>query len=248
MSVVSAVPRAVLLDLDDTLYPCDPCHASASDAVTREFEAISGIPPIEIAKRLQDAKITVKSRLEKTAASHSRLLYFKKTLELLGLGADFEAALRLEDLYWSTFLGKMIPFKGAVEFLQRLKQLGIPTVIVTDLTAQIQLRKVIRLGMSGLVDGVITSEEVGSEKPDPRPFNTALEVLRVDSKNTWMIGDNPEKDIAGANALPGMLSIQKVKNPGDSVNQETRTDLEFTEFSELLDLLEHLAGPNGEVE
>jgi putative hydrolase of the HAD superfamily len=60
------------------------------------------------------------------------------------------------------------------ELLDDLRRLGIPTAIVTDLTAQIQFRKVVYFGLDHYFDYIITSEEAGHDKPHQAPFKLAL--------------------------------------------------------------------------
>jgi putative hydrolase of the HAD superfamily len=62
------------------------------------------------------------------------------------------------------------------------------------------------LGLAGVVDRVITSAATGYEKPHPAAFAPALDVAGR-SGEIWMIGDNPDADIRGAEAagIPGIL-------------------------------------------
>jgi FMN phosphatase YigB (HAD superfamily) len=55
--------------------------------------------------------------------------------------------------------------------------------------------------MSELVDALITSEEVGAPKPDPRIYQVALERLGAEAAQTVMVGDNWTADVVGALAV-----------------------------------------------
>ena len=65
-------------------------------------------------------------------------------------------------------------FDDVLEFLDDLRLLGIPMVIVTDLTAQIQFRKIVYFGLDRYFDFVVTSEEAGQDKPNAAPFELAM--------------------------------------------------------------------------
>ena len=67
--------------------------------------------------------------------------------------------------------------------------------------AEIQLKKIAHLGISDYIDFVITSEEVGAEKPSKRIFYAALDKLNCDPGEAVMIGDDLKKDISGAEKL-----------------------------------------------
>lgn len=246
MIKATILPDAVFLDLDDTLYSYEPCHAEASKQTEKKFAELTSVSIGEFTEALSLAKEQVKFRLGATAASHSRLLYFKRTLEILGLGNSFEVAISLEHTYWQTFLDQMKLNAGVREFLNRLKDLGIPVVILTDLTTEIQLRKIISLELDKLVTFILTSEEVGFEKPDARPFIAAKELVGITAKSIWMIGDSEGKDIAGANAQDSFVSIQKINVPGSTSKQVHVPMIEFVEFFELTELLESLASKSVE--
>ena len=70
----------------------------------------------------------------------------QRMLEIMGLGSQVLVALDLEQTYWRTFLNSAVLFDGVRELLDEIRLYGIPTAIVTDLTAQIQFRKIIYFG------------------------------------------------------------------------------------------------------
>jgi putative hydrolase of the HAD superfamily len=51
-----------------------------------------------------------------------------------------------------------------------------------------------------LVDGVVTSAELGAPKPDPAIFERALRMAGVRASEALHAGDSPEEDVAGARA------------------------------------------------
>ena len=120
-------------------------------------------------------------------------------------------ALDLEQTYWRVFLSNCILFPGVKNFMQLIKSVGIMTLNITDLTAQIQFRKLIYFELDNYFDYVVTSEEAGADKPDKRPFEIAIEKAAIDPSKIWMIGDNPISDIGGANNF-SMGTIQKNHN------------------------------------
>jgi putative hydrolase of the HAD superfamily len=49
-----------------------------------------------------------------------------------------------------------------------------------------------------LIERIITSEEAGYCKPDPRIFQYAIEQLGASLHTTYMVGDSADSDIKGA--------------------------------------------------
>jgi putative hydrolase of the HAD superfamily len=108
----------------------------------------------------------------------------------LGLRVEPRVILQAEQTYWSEFLGVMEPLTGLVDFLALARQRGMEISVVTDLTSQIQLRKLIRLGIESWVDSLITSEEIGHDKSQPGTFSIVLEMLKVPRNGSvWFVGD-----------------------------------------------------------
>lgn len=236
------MPDAVLLDTDNTLYPYDPAHRAAMAAAKAKAVQLFSIGEPEFDRAFNSARSEVKARLTGTASSHSRLLYFQRMLEIIGLGSQVLLALDLEQTYWRTFLGNAQLFKGLREFLDELRLVGVPTAVVTDLTAQIQFRKIVYFGLDHYFDFIVTSEEAGFDKPHLAPFQIAAEKMQARGKCIWMIGDNPETDIKGARDELQAITFQKIHD-GVSINDASGLpDVTFESFGELRDFLLEVAG------
>ena len=158
----------------------------------------------------------------------------------MGLGSQVLLALDFEQTYWRTFLSNAILFSEVKELLDDIRLLGIPTAIVTDLTAQIQFRKVVYLGLDQHFDFIVTSEEAGHDKPHEAPFHIALEKMRPKGKNIWMIGDNPVNDIRGAREKINAVTLQKIHKGTELGTGDNAPDASFSEFGELRRLISRL--------
>ena len=231
------LPDAVLFDTDNTLYPYDPAHYAAQEAVKEKAINTFAISAKDFDSAFQEARKQIKARLGHTASSHSRLLYMQRMLEIMGLGSQVLLALDFEQTYWRTFLSNATLFDGVKELLDDLRLLGIPTAIVTDLTAQIQFRKVVYFGLDSYFNFIVTSEEAGFDKPHEAPFQIALEKMQPKGDVIWMIGDNPVNDIGGARAKINAITLQKIHDgveKGVGVNTPHATFKEFKEVRRLL--------------
>lgn len=234
------LPDAFLFDTDNTLYPYDPAHAAAQKAVRDKVVSTFSISTDDFDKAFKEARNQIKTRLKHTASSHSRLLYLQRMLEIMGLGSQVLLALDFEQTYWRTFLSNAILFDEVKELLDDIRLLGIPTAIVTDLTAQIQFRKVVYFGLDNYFDYIVTSEEAGFDKPHEAPFKIALEKMRPKGDCIWMIGDNPVNDIRGGREKINAVVLQKI-HAGVEVSTGLNTaDAVFNNFGELRKMLAKL--------
>ena len=237
----SRLPDAFLFDTDNTLYAYAPAHSAAQKAVREKIVTRFAISPEDFDKAFEEARRQVKIRLKNTASSHSRLLYLQRMLEIMGLGSQVLLALDFEQTYWRTFLSNAILFDEVKELLDDIRLLGIPTAIVTDLTAQIQFRKVVYFGLDNYFDYIVTSEEAGFDKPNKAPFELALEKMRPKGNYIWMIGDNPVNDIRGAREKINAGTLQKI-HAGVEVGTDINTaDATFNNFGELRKMIAKLA-------
>jgi len=233
----TALPQVVLFDLDNTFYAYDPAHAAAHEAVCAKVTKTFSISRSTVETAYEYARKQVKQRLNHTGASHNRLLYMQAMLEHMGLGSQVLLSLDLEQTYWRTFLSHAVLFDHSKELLDDLRLFGIATAVVTDLTAQIQFRKLVYFGLDAYVDCIVTSEETGHDKPHASMYQIALSKLNYQGQHIWMIGDNPVNDIWGARTTIHATTLQKSHAGVHIGKDEQRADAVFSDFQDVRNLL-----------
>lgn len=87
----------------------------------------------------------------------------------------------------------------------------------------------------------VLSSRLGVKKPDPRLFVEVLRRLRVDPEEAVYVGDNPERDLAGARGV-GMRCVLFRARPG---NGGEGADGWFTSYEELPPLIDRLSRGGG---
>jgi putative hydrolase of the HAD superfamily len=188
--------RAVLFDLDNTLYPEEQFVVSGFRAAAQCLS-----PHIHL-----DAQ----SLLE-------RMLHI---LQARGRGRVFDILLReleIDSTPWLPTLLQVyrshrptlsLPAEAAA-ILRALKDRGIRLGLVTDGLASTQRRKIAALGLEAYMDAVVCTGELGKgcAKPSPIPFEVALNLLDTVPKLAAYVADDISKDFAGPNHL-GMKSVQ----------------------------------------
>lgn len=193
--------KAVLFDLDNTLYDYEKVHKVALKVVHKILNKKIKMSFPKFKRLYNVSKREVQRELAGTASSHNRVLYFQRLVEKTHNTVDPDIILTLYNAYWNTLLKNMKPYKGMKDTLKKIKEKGMKIAIVSDLTTHIQLRKIHKLGITQYVDYLITSEEAGSEKPHSIMFLLALNKLDVNPAEAIMVGDNTISDIEGANAV-----------------------------------------------
>ncbi len=237
---LSRLPDAVIFDTDNTLYPYDPAHYAAQSAVRDKAVSILSIKHNDFDSVFNQAREQVHKRLKGTASSHSRLLYFQRMLEIMGLGSQMLTVLDFEQTYWRTFLSKAVLFDGVRELLEDLRLMSLPIMVVTDLTAQIQFRKMVYFGLDSYFDHMVTSEEAGFDKPHKATFQIAQEKLPPKCECIWMVGDHCVNDIKGARESIDAVTLQKIHDGVEQGQGDCAPDAFFHEFEELRQLIARL--------
>lgn len=189
--------KGVIFDLDDTLYD----YKSANDVAMVELFAYAAqrldISVDAFKTAFHEGRKTTKQILTDTAAIHSRTLYCQHALEYLGVN-PFTYTVEFSSYFWNCFLSCISLHAGVIELLQLLKSRSIKVAICTDMTTEVQHLKLQKLGLVDYVDHMITSEEVGVEKPHPKMFDETLKKMRISTSEVIMVGDSYKKDVLGA--------------------------------------------------
>lgn len=187
--------RALLIDLDDTLYDEASYVRSGMAAVAREISRLpGGLPAAKVERLLLDE-----------LAHNGRGKVFDGVLTELGITPAPELIKGLVEAY-RDHRPKISLWPGVREALGDLAQ-DHRLAIITDGLGLMQRRKVSALGVETLVEAVIYCWEMGWPKPDPRPYVKGMEQLAATPDRTWVIGDNPDHDMAAARAA-GLKSLR----------------------------------------
>lgn len=234
------LPSAIFMDIDDTLYPYEPAHSKAisavRDLVSSEFE----IAEENFDQVFSAARNEVKSILNGAPSARNRVLYFQRMFELVGVGSSPLKALNCEQTYWNTLLSEAKLFDGLTSFLDAVRLNGITLIAVSNLTSQIQFRKLVYFNLHDAFDFIVTSEQVGFEKPDKRIFETALSHVNCPGENVWMVGDDIECDIEGAKAGISATTLLKCKGRDMGRLSSGAIDGYFSGYEELTAMLRKL--------
>jgi putative hydrolase of the HAD superfamily len=109
------------------------------------------------------------------------------------------------------------PYPDVLPALEELRDRGVARVIASNWDCSLPdwLRPA---GILELVDGVVTSAEVGAAKPNPRVFERALAIAGVEAAEALHAGDKVDNDVEGAAAagVRGVL-VQREGSPPPGV-------------------------------
>ena len=101
------------------------------------------------------------------------------------------------------------PVPGAADALRWCKAQGLQVVLVTNTLSRGDAevtRDWERAGLADAIDAVVSSHDAGWEKPHPAIYRRALDLARVEPAEAFMVGDDPVRDVRGAQAV-GLRAI-----------------------------------------
>ena len=226
--------RAIIFDLDDTLY-------DEMQFVKGGFEAVS-------------------SYTSKNANVNQNVVYqlLLDVLEKHGRGQTFDIALKKLGLYNKNLIPKLVKvyrthkprlslYSEVRTVLSTLRKQGYKLGLITDGNVEVQRNKVEALKIKDFFDCIIFSDEYGIEKqkPNPFPYQKALKELKASARETIYVGDNPYKDFVSAKRL-GIHTVRIMRGQYKNVtlNKEFEAEYQIINLGELIDIVPQIKESN----
>ncbi len=177
--------RGVIFDLDDTLY-------SEKEYVRSGYKVVSDYLGGDYEERLwrffEAGKLAIDELLMEIGRMDEKNI-------ALGVYRSHKPRIHLYD--------------GVAEMLERLRDIGIKTGIITDGRPEGQRNKLEVLGLQSLVDDIIITDELGGaqfRKPCDIAFRIMQNRWKLPASEMMYVGDNPNKDFQAPQQL-GMKSV-----------------------------------------
>jgi putative hydrolase of the HAD superfamily len=220
--------RAVIFDLDNTLIDFmrmkDAAVRAAADAMV---DAGLAIPAEDVVQGIEE-------------------VYREKGIEYQQVFDDFLSR-TLGDVDWEILASGVLAYRRTREAhlvlyphanrtLVELAKRGMKLAVVSDAPRREAWLRLVALGIHYLFDHVVTFDDTGKQKPDPAPFQRALDLLGVAPEEALMVGDWAERDVVGAGQV-GMKTVfaryGDIFNTGDS-----GADHDINDVAELIAIVE----------
>ncbi|MFH2203738.1 MAG: HAD-IA family hydrolase [Elusimicrobiota bacterium] len=133
--------------------------------------------------------------------------------------------------------GAQVLYPNVSRTLIELTRRGLDMTVISDAPKLEVWLRIAGLGLHHFFAHIITSEDFGVHKPDPKPFLQALEALGTRPAETLMVGDWAERDIAGAKKLGIRTAWAKYGDTHDT--QVSGADFELDDISDILAVVEN---------
>lgn len=186
-------PRAILLDLDDTILDDEGtipvCWRTVCADAARHYP---GLDPEQLNAAIKqvgdwfwsDPERHRVGRLEPRAAGVRNVHN-----ALISLGHDDpDLACTIYDAYGAVRQAAIQPLPGALETLAHLTERNIPLALITNGAGPRQRAKIARFNLARYFDFMLVEGEFGVGKPDERVYRAAMAALGSQPSDTWWSG------------------------------------------------------------
>jgi putative hydrolase of the HAD superfamily len=189
---LSAVLRAIVFDLDDTLVD----QAGAARRAVVGWAAEHGISGTDVADRWDAVSDRHYRRYQ------SRAIGFEeqrraRAREFLGVDANDAEADALFAGYLKRYEALWVAFDDAVPTLRRVRAAGLRAIVLTNGDDDHQRLKLDLTGLAAEVDLHVSTSTLPASKPDPRAYLLTCERAGIAPNEALMVGNSLAHDVLG---------------------------------------------------
>jgi putative hydrolase of the HAD superfamily len=196
--------KAILFDIDDTLYDRNKSQYLVLDKILEKLPQIFG----DInKKRILDAFLESDriSTADWEAGLHKDdIRDYRSNIFLEALGIPLKYSSQITNVYVTEYPQINAPVDGAVELVSKTSQRFL-TGVISNTLPDVQYKKLETLGLRHYFTCIILAGEIGLKKPDAGIFIYTANQLKLLPAECLFIGDNYENDIAGGKGA-GMIT------------------------------------------
>jgi putative hydrolase of the HAD superfamily len=222
--------KAVLFDLDDTLFDHKHSRLKGLEALQKKYQKLSAVPIEELEEeheRLLGAANYCTVPSGNLIMADSTTTGISKLCAMYGVTLSIEDERNAVDLYTNEYLKNRQPVPGSIELLETLMNYAKLGVIANGQLEQ-EMEKLTACKIDKLLDYFIISETGCYKKPSKQLFEIALQKVDVTPSNAVYVGDSWNCDILPAVSV-GMKAVwlnrYGQENPNPKIASEINTYL-----------------------
>ncbi len=218
--------RAIVFDLDNTLVDFMAMKRQAVDA------AIDAMIDAGLAMDPQGVRDRINLIYDEEGIEYQKV-FDRLLIDLLG-EVDHKVLAAGVVAYRRAREAALKPYPHVSATLMELVKSGVRLAILRDAPIREAWLRLSYIGFSHLFDHVVTFDDTGRYKPDPKPFRYVLDLLGVEPEEALMVGDRLERDIAGASALGMRTAFARY---GDVTGGDVEADYVLDDIKQLLGIV-----------
>jgi len=228
--------RAILFDVDDTLYSTTEFAELARSNGVREMIRLGlKMEQDEVMRELREVIAEFSSNYEyhfdKLLLRLAPQVYEGVNPAMLIAGAVIA--------YHETKARQLKPWPDVPEVLGKLTRTDLILGVITMGPQVKQAEKILRLGLMEYLDpsAIFISDQIGIGKPNVKLYMKACRQLDIWPLEAMYVGDNPPNDVDPPNQLGMSTVLMRREGKYSSVQGLTEPDYTIKTLHELLDIL-----------
>jgi putative hydrolase of the HAD superfamily len=218
--------RALLFDMDNTLFDLVGAQMAACQAVTRSLGVTGDNQLFEYFLRPVHG-----------FESHENIMDFMRDRDIPVTGSYDDA----RRIYEQEKIRFITPYPGVVETLSHIREQGLPMGIVTDAHSRDAIRRLEKAGLLSYFSCMVTYDLVRVKKPAHEPFIIALDMLKSPADEVLLIGDSPRRDIEPAKKLGFKTVYARYGDRFSDDRSSVKADYTIDTMAELPEILSRVS-------
>lgn len=203
---------AIAFDLDGTLYPNSSLYLAAFPRMARKARLFLAFNEARHELRARGAILPRRADASTDGPSF-RAAEAALVARSLGIAEAAAAAIIERDFYdeLQELFAKVKPYRGLKTALAELAGAGLRLALLSDLPPK---RKLELMGLSGLFEVELCSEDSGFLKPATEPFAMLASSLGLPPERILYVGNSSRIDVIGAKAAgmsAALISLRKAQ-------------------------------------
>ena len=236
------VKKAILFDVDDTLYDQTVPFMEAYAEYFGEKPAVPAEIIYPVTRKYSD-RVYSQAMAGQITMEDMYIYRVQKAFEEFGIRITDAQALEFQTIYAERqrHIHMSEQMEAILEYCRGKAELGI----ITNGPSKHQWNKVKSLRAERWIphENIFVSADVGAEKPDRKIFEYAERTMGLEEAEIWFVGDSYELDVKGAvnagwNAV--WMNRRKRKKPEDNVKIMYEAGTEDKLFEKIKEIVENL--------
>lgn len=214
--------EAILFDMGGTLRSRAPCDAPRAPVMRQMMEllGVSGSPQEfddKLSRRARAYKRWSEQTMRELAEDE---IWTRWMLPDLPAASVRARAAQLNQL-WHSAGGKRVIWPDAADVIHELARRGYRLGLISNTTRPTAAPRILKeIGVADCFEVLVLSVTHGRRKPHPAMFLDAVESIKVQPECSAYVGDQPERDVAGARRAGFGLSVILLQ-PGEAWEEPT---------------------------
>lgn len=189
--------KLVIFDADDTLIDFHKCERFALEYVFKELNLVLNQEIYDLFSKI-DRDLWSYGKWENQSVEKLDIPILRFNYLFKHFNINYTNYSYVNELFMKGLKSAVFPLNDSFEVLKERNNKNIKTSVATNGLIELQKPRIENTNFGRYINQIVTSEEVGESKPNPKIFIKILEDNNIDNSEVIVCGDSLSNDILGA--------------------------------------------------